>query len=262
MADPAEETPSPVEGSNNGELSASNVTREGEEEQKLVSDAGGNSPDDSKSAVEDENDGSGERSSDDGDSPNSEGGVNDTSHEEGLAIVGIAANEVKNIILQVLSPYFDDDGGGGGGGGGANTGVGTPTTASPTTKQEEGGYSSGEGNAEGGAGKEGESAAGRVPAGGAAAPLPPDEDEDTAQRYGHIKAKSWVQLICDGITERLVAMNKPFKFVTHIMVMRKCGAGMHICSSNYYCQTDGWLSHAHDLSPHIYAVVTVYWMAI
>lgn len=121
-------------------------------------------------------------------------------HEQEL--VGIASNEVKNIILQVLSPYFEDDG------------------------------------TEGG------------------------EDEDTAQRYDHIKCKSWIQLICDGILERLLALGKPYKYVAHCMIMRKCGAGMHVCSSCYYGAADGWVSHAHDLSAHIYAVVTVYWLAI
>lgn len=117
-------------------------------------------------------------------------------------VVGIASNEVKNIILQVLSPYFEDDGSEGG------------------------------------------------------------EEEDTAQRYDHVKCKDWIQLICDGILERLVGLGKPYKYVTHCMIMRKCGAGMHVCSSCFYGTGDGWVSHAHDLSAHIYAVVTVYWLCI
>uniref|UniRef100_A0A0A9VVS9 Filamentous hemagglutinin n=1 Tax=Lygus hesperus TaxID=30085 RepID=A0A0A9VVS9_LYGHE len=31
-----------------------------------------------------------------------------------MLLLGIATNEVKNIILQVISPYFDDEGGSGG----------------------------------------------------------------------------------------------------------------------------------------------------
>lgn len=116
--------------------------------------------------------------------------------------VGIASNEVKNVILQVLSPYFEDDG------------------------------------TEGG------------------------DEEDTAQRYDHLKCKTWVQLICDGIQERLLAFGKPYKYVAHCVIMRKSGAGMHVCSSCYYGAADGWVSHAHDLSAHIYAVVTVYWCAV
>lgn len=117
-------------------------------------------------------------------------------------LVGIASNEVKNIILQVLSPYFEDDGSEGG------------------------------------------------------------EEEDTAQRYDHVKCKDWIQLICDGILERLIGLGKPYKYVAHCMIMRKCGAGMHVCSSCFYGTADGWVSHAHDLSAHIYAVVTVYWLTI
>lgn len=130
-----------------------------------------------------------------------EGGEKEEEGQE-QELVGIASNEAKNIILQVLSPYFEDDGSEGG------------------------------------------------------------EEDDTAQRYDHIKCKDWIQLICDGILERLVGLGKPYKYVAHCMIMRKCGAGMHVCSSCYYGAGDGWVSHAHDLSAHIYAVVTVYWLAI
>lgn len=128
----------------------------------------------------------------------SEDGGDDQQEE----VAGVSSSEVKNIILQVLSPYFEDDG------------------------------------TEGG------------------------EEEDTAQRYDHLKCKNWIQLICDGILERLLALGKPFKYIAHCMIMRKCGAGMHVCSSCYFGPADGWVSHAHDLSAHIYAVVTVYWLPI
>ncbi|RNF26143.1 dynein light chain [Trypanosoma conorhini] len=120
-----------------------------------------------------------------------------TEHEDSMEISGIPPNDVKNIILQVLSPYFDDEGG-----------------------------------------------------------------EDDAQRYDHVKAQGWIQLICDGIMEKLLGMRRPYKYVVHCMIMRKCGAGIHVCSSCYYSQADGWVNHAHDLSAHIYAVVTVYWSVI
>ncbi|CCD20831.1 putative Tctex 1 family [Trypanosoma vivax] len=117
--------------------------------------------------------------------------------ENPLEINGVPPNDVKNIILQVLSPYFDDEGG-----------------------------------------------------------------EDDAQRYDHIRAHAWIQLICDGIMEKLLAMRRPYKYVVHCMIMRKNGAAIHVCSSCYYSQADGWVNHAHDLSPHVYAVVTVYWSVI
>ncbi|EAN78710.1 dynein light chain Tctex-type, putative [Trypanosoma equiperdum] len=112
-------------------------------------------------------------------------------------INGVPANDVKNIILQVLSPCFDDEGG-----------------------------------------------------------------EDDAQRYDHIKAHGWIQHICDGIMEKLLAMRRPYKYVVHCVIMRKSGAGIHLCSSCYYGQADGWVNHAHDLSAHVYAVVSVYWSVI
>ncbi|ORC92664.1 putative dynein light chain [Trypanosoma theileri] len=123
--------------------------------------------------------------------------VAEAARDDTVEINGVPPNDVKNIILQVLSPYFDDEGG-----------------------------------------------------------------EDDAQHYDHIKAQGWIQLICDGIMEKLLGMRRPYKYVVHCMIMRKCGAGVHVCSSCYYSQADGWVNHAHDLSAHIYAVVTVYWSAI
>ncbi|ESL11649.1 dynein light chain [Trypanosoma rangeli SC58] len=137
------------------------------------------------------------RSHDEIDSADPEDAERATEHGSNMEISGIPPNDVKNIILQVLSPYFDDEGG-----------------------------------------------------------------EDDAQRYDHIKAQGWIQLICDGIMEKLLGMRRPYKYVVHCMIMRKCGAGIHVCSSCYYSQADGWVNHAHDLSAHIYAVVTVYWSAI
>ncbi|EKF31257.1 dynein light chain, putative [Trypanosoma cruzi marinkellei] len=134
---------------------------------------------------------------DDRDSVDLEEAEKTSDHDNAMEISGIPPNDVKNIILQVLSPYFDDDGG-----------------------------------------------------------------EDDAQRYDHIKAQGWIQLICDGIMEKLLGMRRPYKYVVHCMIMRKCGAGIHVCSSCYYNQADGWVNHAHDLSAHIYAVVTVYWSVI
>ncbi|KAF8282338.1 putative dynein light chain Tctex-type [Trypanosoma cruzi] len=134
---------------------------------------------------------------DDPDSADPEEAEKASDHDNAMEISGIPPNDVKNIILQVLSPYFDDEGG-----------------------------------------------------------------EDDAQRYDHIKAQGWIQLICDGIMEKLLGMRRPYKYVVHCMIMRKCGAGIHVCSSCYYNQADGWVNHAHDLSAHIYAVVTVYWSVI
>nr|CCC94367.1 putative dynein light chain [Trypanosoma congolense IL3000] len=126
-----------------------------------------------------------------------EGGGCSSAAENTMEISGVPSSDVKNIILQVLSPYLDDEGG-----------------------------------------------------------------EDDAQRYDHIRAHGWIQLICDGIMEKLLAMRRPYKYVVHCVIMRKSGAGIHLCSSCYYGQADGWVNHAHDLSAHVYAVVSVYWSLI
>ncbi|KAG5508034.1 hypothetical protein GH5_07089 [Leishmania sp. Ghana 2012 LV757] len=159
----------------------------------------------------------------------------------------VAASDVKNIIIQVLSPYFDDDASGGTAVV-AGVDLAPPLTVSGSLATKSGAAAPGTQNS----------------ASPAAVPTLEDNQdaEDTAQRYDHFKAEEWIALVCDGIMERLVALGKPFKFVVHAMVMRKCGAGVHVCSSCYYAPTDGWLSHTHDLSAHLYAVVTVYWCAV
>ncbi|KPI83227.1 putative Dynein-light chain-protein [Leptomonas seymouri] len=174
----------------------------------------------------------------------------DEEEEDAAEIDTVAANDVKNIIIQVLSPYFDDDVRGGTDVAGIDTlGVGGNSRATP----------SGTSNP---ANKEGNDMA--VPAFSSSAPQEQEEEagEDVAQRYDHIKSEMWIARICDGIMERLLGLGKPFKFVVHTMVMRKCGAGLHVCSSCYYAPSDGWLSHSHELSVHLYAVVTVYWCAM
>lgn len=158
-------------------------------------------------------------------------GAAEEEEEDASLLSGITPNEVKNIVLQVLSPYFDDDAGSG------VPGV-DPAAAQRRGSRDGGGSLRGEPD------------------------VHDEEREDTAQRYDHEKSQEWITLICDGIMERLIGLGKTYKFVVHCLVMRKCGAGMHVCSSCYYAASDGWLSHAHDLSAHIYAVVTVYWSII
>ncbi|KAK7196801.1 Dynein light chain Tctex-type [Novymonas esmeraldas] len=183
---------------------------------------------------------------DDVEDEDEDGGAEGEEGEEGDAgqWERVAASDVKNIILQALSPYFDDDAGGG-----AAVVPGVDLAPPPPSS-----------SGPGGAGKSSPAVPGSQRSAAAV-----DDDrgaEDTAQRYDHFKSEEWIALVCDGIMERLVALGKPFKFVVHAMVMRKCGAGVHVCSSCYYAPTDGWLSHAHDLSAHLYAVVTVYWCAV
>lgn len=89
-----------------------------------------------------------------------------------------------------------------------------------------------------------------------------DDEGDIQHRYQHNKAQVWINSICETILDKLIKLRKPYKYVVNTMVMRKSGAGMHVCSSCYYGQADGWISHAHDLSQWLYCVVTVYWSAV
>ncbi|KAI5688762.1 Tctex1 family [Leishmania braziliensis] len=171
----------------------------------------------------------------DGSGNRDEEGEAEEDEEDAEHLERVAASDVKNIILQALSPYFDDDAGGS-----AAVAPGVDLAPPPSVS-----------------GPSAVNPRATTPA------IEDDHDEeDTAQRYDHFKAEEWIALVCDSIMERLVALGKPFKFVVHAMVTRKCGAGVHVCSSCYYAPMDGWLSHAHDLSAHLYAVVTVYWCAV
>ncbi|CCW69162.1 unnamed protein product [Phytomonas sp. Hart1] len=153
----------------------------------------------------------------------------------------VSINEVKNIVLQILSPYFDDDGGG------------DDPIPSHVIDEKAPGAGGDDIRDEGAANESTHVESGLV-----------DDDyyNDTAQRYDHNKSLAWTQLICDGIMKKLILMDKPFKYVVHCMIMRKTGAGIHVCSSNFYGPIDGCLSHSHDLNPHIYAAITVYWSGI
>lgn len=179
----------------------------------------------------------------------------DADDEDAAELDTVAANDVKNIILQILSPYFDDDAGtgadvvGADALGGVAAGAAGNAAASPA----------GSPNL---ANRDVAGMPGATPSPSSPTGQEEEAGEDVAQRYDHVKSEMWIARICDGIMERLVGLGKPFKFVVHTMIMRKCGAGLHVCSSCYYAPSDGWLSHSHDLSAHLYAVVTVYWCAM
>ena len=89
-----------------------------------------------------------------------------------------------------------------------------------------------------------------------------DDEGDIQHRYDHNKAQVWINSICDTVMDKLTKLRKPYKYVVHSLVMKKSGAGMHVCSSCYYSVTDGWMSHEHTLSPWLYCVVSVYWSAV
>lgn len=88
------------------------------------------------------------------------------------------------------------------------------------------------------------------------------EEEGEAQQYDHQKANVWITKMCDQCMERLTKLRKPYKFVVQAMVMRKTGAGMHVCSSAFYGQNDNCVCESHDVSKYLYCVITVYWVAI
>ena len=89
-----------------------------------------------------------------------------------------------------------------------------------------------------------------------------EEEGEGTQQYEHNKAQGWINKICEQVMDKLIRFRKPFKYVVNAVIMRRTGAGLHVTSSAYYGQTDGYVCEAHDMSKYFYCVVTVYWVTI
>lgn len=89
-----------------------------------------------------------------------------------------------------------------------------------------------------------------------------EEEGEGTQQYDHNKANVWISKMCDQCLDKLIKMRKPYKFVVNAMIMRRNGAGMHVCSSAYYGPNDGCICEKYDVSAYLYCVITVYWCAI
>lgn len=88
------------------------------------------------------------------------------------------------------------------------------------------------------------------------------EDDVDGHFYDHNRAQIQINKICEQIMDKLVKFRKPFKYVVNAVIMRRTGAGLHVTSSAYYSQTDGYVCEAHDMSKYFYCVVTVFWCAL
>jgi hypothetical protein len=87
-------------------------------------------------------------------------------------------------------------------------------------------------------------------------------DEEENMQYDHTKSLHWINRINETCLDGLTKLRKPYKFIISVMIMRKTGAGMHICSSAYWGQQDNSIIEAYDASKHIYAVINVHWIAV
>ncbi len=87
-------------------------------------------------------------------------------------------------------------------------------------------------------------------------------EETENVQYDHVKSAHWVNRICEICLAKLTAKRKPYKFIVNALIMRKTGAGLHVCSSAFWGQNDSSVCEAYDGSKFICAVVTVHWLAI
>jgi dynein light chain Tctex-type 1 len=80
--------------------------------------------------------------------------------------------------------------------------------------------------------------------------------------YSHAKAAMWVQKILETTMEKLVRLRKPYKYVLHVTVARKVGAGLHVANSCYFSPHDGSVTEIYDASEHLFCSVTVFWTGL
>eukprot|EP00658_Telonema_sp_P-2_P085191 TRINITY_DN965_c0_g1_i2.p1 TRINITY_DN965_c0_g1~~TRINITY_DN965_c0_g1_i2.p1 ORF type:complete len:134 (-),score=34.59 TRINITY_DN965_c0_g1_i2:218-619(-) len=52
--------------------------------------------------------------------------------------------------------------------------------------------------------------------------------------YSESAVPRWIQTISENVTQDLIALNKPFKYVVNCIVMEQCGAGINTANSAYW----------------------------
>lgn len=88
-------------------------------------------------------------------------------------------------------------------------------------------------------------------------------DAVAGQKYDHDVAQVLVSRLCEKVMENLLKLRKPFKYVVNSVIMRKCGAGAHVCCSAQMSATsDGCYTEFMDVTDTIWCVVTVFWCAL
>ncbi|PRW34101.1 dynein light chain Tctex-type 1 [Chlorella sorokiniana] len=79
--------------------------------------------------------------------------------------------------------------------------------------------------------------------------------------WADAKVGAWSSHIIEAILKRLANLQKPFKYVCHVSLTQRCGAGMHAAScQRYNPKTDGLLS-VHWESATVLCLATVFWCA-
>lgn len=87
--------------------------------------------------------------------------------------------------------------------------------------------------------------------------IPRDADYSTSN------ASEWIDIICDGVMQKLGAMKKAFKYIVTVSISRKTGAGLHFASSAFWdITTDNLFTLKDESNKNLVTLVTVYWTSI
>jgi hypothetical protein len=89
-----------------------------------------------------------------------------------------------------------------------------------------------------------------------------EEEGDQSLVYDHNKSSDWIAKICEISVERCVRMKKPFKYICNAVIVRKTGAGVHVCSSAHFSPQDGCVCEVFDMNESLYCAVTMYWVSL
>mmetsp|Transcript_88471 Transcript_88471/g.235354 ORF Transcript_88471/g.235354 Transcript_88471/m.235354 type:complete len:111 (-) Transcript_88471:5000-5332(-) len=82
------------------------------------------------------------------------------------------------------------------------------------------------------------------------------------QIYTQNLTGQWISNICEKCTKKLVALNKPFKYVVTCVIMQRNGAGLHTaCSCFWDSANDGSCSYRLE-DKSMYCIVTCFALAI
>ncbi|KAL4425330.1 hypothetical protein ABPG75_009346 [Micractinium tetrahymenae] len=80
--------------------------------------------------------------------------------------------------------------------------------------------------------------------------------------WADAKVGAWTSQVIEGILKKLAALQKPMKYVCHVSLTQRAGAGLHAAAaSRWNAKTDGSLS-VHWESATVLALVTVFWVSI
>jgi dynein light chain Tctex-type 1 len=80
--------------------------------------------------------------------------------------------------------------------------------------------------------------------------------------YQHTKVPQWTNSVIESCMKKLKDLNKPFKYITTVVIMQKNGAGLHTATSCYWdITTDGNATLRWE-NKTLYCIVSVFGLAL